>query len=145
MIFQEGAAAVPVLLDALRKADDSAALLLTGQAFERQNDATQALTAYRRITFTPRPRLKPRKPRRRSPHAWGRASRRPLRMKPWPAPAAYCKLSSTTTRRALTRRALRFPRAGHARKQAALWRFTRRLKARDRCDQRVDLRVGFDS
>jgi soluble lytic murein transglycosylase len=45
------AAAVPVLLKDLDKADDSAALLLTAKAYEQMGDSTRALASYRRIYF----------------------------------------------------------------------------------------------
>ena len=43
--------AVPVLLKELDAKDDSAALRLTAQAYEKTGDATRALAAYRRIYF----------------------------------------------------------------------------------------------
>jgi len=44
-------AAVPLLLKDLAQADDAAALLVTGKAYEQSSDQTRALAAYRRIYF----------------------------------------------------------------------------------------------
>ncbi|HVQ38084.1 MAG TPA: tetratricopeptide repeat protein, partial [Pyrinomonadaceae bacterium] len=43
--------AVPLSLQELTKADDAAALVLSGKAYEQSSDSTRALAAYRRIYF----------------------------------------------------------------------------------------------
>ena len=51
LVKSNQAAAVPLLLKDLNQADDPAALLASGKAYEQSSDQTRALAAYRRIYF----------------------------------------------------------------------------------------------